>query len=169
MGGSATAEADRRQPRDGRGELVARLRDLGYRITPQRMAVIQALTAPGAHPTADEVLGRVRSLCPMTSPATVLRTITCLQALGEVRAVPVPGDEPRFDAHGLAPHPHALCARCRRLVDLEGGDTLAALGQRARRADFCPAEVVATVLGTCAACRRESTDQGRPAGPARGG
>lgn len=54
------------------------LSQCGVRPTPQRIAVIDFVLSTDAHPTADEVLGHVKTTCPTISRATVYNTLNLL-------------------------------------------------------------------------------------------
>jgi Fe2+ or Zn2+ uptake regulation protein len=65
-------------------EIVGRLRERGHRLTPQRYAVVRALVEGGEHPSAEQLFHRVSDAYPMTSRATVYKTLDTLNAAGEV-------------------------------------------------------------------------------------
>ncbi len=48
-------------------ELRHKLAEQGYRITPQRLAVVGALVDARNHPSAEDLFARVRETCPTTS------------------------------------------------------------------------------------------------------
>lgn len=57
---------------------IAMLRRCGIQPTPQRMAVVKYILKTTAHPSADEVLAKVRNECPTLSRATVYNTLNLL-------------------------------------------------------------------------------------------
>ncbi|HEY8450454.1 MAG TPA: Fur family transcriptional regulator, partial [Bacillota bacterium] len=65
---------------------VERFRDLlsshGYRVTPQRLAIYEALVATDQHPSAEELYRQVKKRFPMISPATVYNTLQLLVRMG---------------------------------------------------------------------------------------
>ena len=65
-------------------QLLARLRRDGFRLTPQRMAVLRVLAEDTGHPTVEQVYDRVRCDYPTTSLATIYKTIDMLKGIGEV-------------------------------------------------------------------------------------
>ena len=65
-------------------ELVRVLRDRGYRLTPQRMAVLSILSASEGHPSVQQIYNQVREDFPMTSLGTIYKTVTLLREMGEV-------------------------------------------------------------------------------------
>ena len=85
--------------------MVEKLRGFGYRATPQRLAVLEALAA-GRHQSMDELWGR----CPGVGLVTMYRTLELLSATGLVRRLDL-GDGPRYE---LAEdhHHHMICESC---------------------------------------------------------
>lgn len=79
----------------------------GLRCTRQRAVIYDALRATQAHPTADELLGFVRSAEPGLSLATVYNTLEVLAEHGLVHRIASPrGNGPsRYDAD-LGRHLH---------------------------------------------------------------
>jgi Fur family peroxide stress response transcriptional regulator len=98
-------------------EMIANLRDQGHRLTPQRMAVLKILATSRDHPNAERIYERVKADFPMTSLATVYKTVTLLKELGEVLELGFSDDSNRYDGYKPEPHPHLICVRCRNIVD----------------------------------------------------
>jgi len=67
-------------------DLIQILSQSGMRPTPQRIAVVEFVLSTDAHPTADEVLAKVRTACPTISRATVYNTLNLLVSKGLLRA-----------------------------------------------------------------------------------
>ncbi|MBX5493494.1 MAG: transcriptional repressor, partial [Chloroflexi bacterium] len=109
-------------------ELAGRLRERGYRMTPQRMAVLRALLESARHPSVEEMYRAIRPAYPMISRATVYKTIATLKELGEVLELEVSDGHHRYDGYRAEPHPHLFCRRCGRIEDclLEGMGALTA-------------------------------------------
>ena len=100
------------------GEFVARCRERGIAVTPQRLAVIGALLASENHPSTDEICAAVRRRHPHVSLATVHRILEQFCEVGEARKVTLLHDVARYDGN-VEPHHHILCVRCRRVQDIE--------------------------------------------------
>ena len=94
----------------------AKCRQLGLKITPQRIAVYRALIASKEHPSAEMVFRKVRKVFPNISLDTVNRTLLTLVQIGTAFVVEGSGDVKRFDA-GLQPHQHFKCVKCKRIFD----------------------------------------------------
>jgi Fur family peroxide stress response transcriptional regulator len=99
--------------------IISKVRDRNFRLTPQRLAIIRILAESRNHPTVDEVYLEVRAQFPTTSLATVYKTITLLKELNEILELGFPDGSNRYDGHKPYPHPHAICTRCRKIMDPE--------------------------------------------------
>lgn len=92
-------------------------RDLGLKLTPQRIAILDYLEGNLSHPSAEDVYRAVQRKFPTMSFATVYNTLETLKGRG--RVVELTGDpgKKRFDPNPR-PHHHLICTRCRRIEDL---------------------------------------------------
>jgi Fur family peroxide stress response transcriptional regulator len=99
-------------------EFTARCRERGLAVTPQRIAVMEALLAASDHPRAEAIFATVRGQFPSISLATVHRTLETLCAIGEARKVTPLHDSARYDGN-TQPHHHLVCVRCRQVSDVE--------------------------------------------------
>jgi Fur family peroxide stress response transcriptional regulator len=100
-------------------ELVTALRAKGYRLTPQRLAVLRALVQSPEHPSVEQVYEEVRRQHPMISRATVYKTVETLKGMGQVLELEFSGAGNRYDGRRVEPHPHLVCRGCGRIQDLE--------------------------------------------------
>ena len=101
-------------------DLPGLLRSHGLRVTPQRLAVLEALHASPTHLSAEEVYEDVRHKLPSVSLATVYNALGELRRVGQLRDVPVPG-KVRYDLVARGAHHHLVCESCHRVVDLDAG------------------------------------------------
>jgi len=97
--------------------LIQKLRSHGHRLTPQRLAILRILTESEAHPSVEEVYARVRVDFPMTSLATVYKTVAMLKEEGEILEIGLGGSSSRYDAAKPHPHPHLICTQCQKILD----------------------------------------------------
>ena len=91
---------------------VGRIRGGGYKATPQRLAILEAIAAE-QHQRIEEI----RARCPGVGLVTVYRTLGLLSGLGVVRRLDL-GDGPRYD---LAEdhHHHLICAGCGSVTEFD--------------------------------------------------
>jgi Fur family transcriptional regulator, peroxide stress response regulator len=144
------------------GEFAARCREGGLAVTPQRLAIIEALLNSTDHPRAEEIFAEVRRRHPHISLATVHRTLETLCRIGEARKVTALHDSARYDGN-LAPHHHVICVRCRRIRDVEISGLGRLLEQTRGLEGFAPLGWSLEVQALCEACQnKESRERRRP-------
>ncbi len=136
--------------------LVARLRPLGIRLTPQRLAIAEVVVNSADHPTVREIFERVRDFFPYVTLATVYSTLGLLQQAGIVRELPFP-KQSRYDAN-LSPHANLVCLSCGAVVDAEVGQESVAELERAiaQSTDFRIASQRVDFYGYCEGCARNN-------------
>jgi Fur family peroxide stress response transcriptional regulator len=135
-------------------EIALLLKEHGCRMTPQRMAILRVLTESRSHPTIDEIYGHVRKDFPMTSLATVYKTVALLSELGQVTELGVPGGASRFDGASAEAHPHITCVRCGRIADVELPRSDAFFDAVAGASQFQVVEGRVDFWGVCPACQQ---------------
>jgi Fur family peroxide stress response transcriptional regulator len=67
-----------------REEMISRLKERGFRLTPQRLAVVEILSVSSGHPSVERIYEEVKRRFPTTSLATVYKTVSVLKELREV-------------------------------------------------------------------------------------
>jgi Fur family peroxide stress response transcriptional regulator len=100
-------------------ELVAKLKERNHRLTPQRLAVLKILAAGEGHPSVERIYEQIRPDFPMTSLATVYKTVTLLKEMDEVLELGFNNGGNRYDGSKPYPHPHLICTQCGAIQDLE--------------------------------------------------
>jgi Fur family peroxide stress response transcriptional regulator len=100
-------------------QMLAKLKGRDFRLTPQRLAILTILAGSEEHPSVDEIYAEVRIKFPTTSIATVYKTIALLKELNEVLELGFPDGSNRYDGNRPYPHPHAICTKCRKILDPE--------------------------------------------------
>lgn len=97
-----------------------RLREQGFRLTPQREMVLSVLHEIEDFATADEIYSRVSELSSSVDISTVYRTLELLQDFHMVASVD-PGDgQRRYELLGLhGQHFHLVCRACGKIIGVE--------------------------------------------------
>lgn len=101
--------------------VTSMLRDKGFKVTPQRLAIYGVLSHTTAHPSAETIFNELQPVYPTMSLATVYKTIEILKEIGLVQVLNVGEDSFRYDANVEA-HSHIRCMQCGRVDDLENID-----------------------------------------------
>jgi len=99
------------------------LREKGYRLTPQRHAVLRAIASSHDHLTPAEICARVREEHPGIGLVTVYRVIKLLAELKLVCRVNL-GSSARsyLMRRPTGHHHHLVCSQCGRAVDFSNCD-----------------------------------------------
>lgn len=92
-------------------EWQAKLREQGYRLTPQRELVLRAVEHLG-HATPDQVLTEVRKESSAINISTVYRTLELLEELDLVRHAHISDRAPTYHSAVSPPHVHMVCRDC---------------------------------------------------------
>jgi Fur family ferric uptake transcriptional regulator len=148
-------------------ELTRELRSKGYRLTPQRQLVLEAVSMLD-HATPDAICERVRQTSSGVNLSTVYRTLELLEELGLVTHTHLGHGSPVYHAANQARHLHLVCRSCGTVTEagLEAAGDLAARLRASNgfETDLCHL----AVFGTCAGCQASGTDAATPtAVPAR--
>ena len=98
-------------------DLVSSLREEGFRITPQRIAIVDYLLKTVDHPSADRIHKVIQRKYPMVSLSTVYKTLELLKEKRLVNEIEVDG-ETRFDAH-TDEHVNVVCMNCGKIDDVD--------------------------------------------------
>ncbi|MFN3762523.1 MAG: Fur family transcriptional regulator [Anaerolineae bacterium] len=136
--------------------VIRHLRDRGYRLTPQRMAIVQAVLESTEHPSAEEIYQRVSATFPMLSLATVYKTLDVLRDIGEVVEIPVEG-RTRYDGNPQ-PHIHLVCERCHTVIDWSDGVAFPVPEEAIAASGFRPHRYHMEIYGLCPRCQAEGED-----------
>ncbi|MBA2558332.1 MAG: transcriptional repressor [Propionibacteriales bacterium] len=132
-------------------ELQQQLRSRGYRLTPQRQLVLQAVTALG-HATPEDVLGWVRERAAGVNISTVYRTLELLESLRLVKHTHLSHGAPTYHAAAAPEHVHLVCRECGDVIERDPA-VVASLVEALRSDVGFEADVGhLTVFGRCRSC-----------------
>ncbi|HAF28426.1 MAG TPA: transcriptional repressor [Bacteroidales bacterium] len=88
----------------------------GLKITPQRLAVLEAVIELGNHPTADKITEFIKRNHPNIAVGTIYKTLETFVEKELVKRVKTDKDIMRYDAI-LEKHHHLYCAKSDRIED----------------------------------------------------
>ena len=88
------------------------------RNTRQRSAIREAIAQADRPLLPQEVLDAAQRAVPGLGLATVYRNLKVLVEDGELLAVNLPGENPRFELAGQHHHHHFQCRQCQRVFDV---------------------------------------------------
>ena len=134
------------------------LRQRGYRVTGQRLAVLRAVSRE-AHVTADAVAETVRAELGSISLQAVYDVLGVLVDVGLIRRIQPAGSPALFEARVSDNHHHVICRDCGRAADVDcaigSAPCLTAVDDKGY--DIDEAEVI--YWGRCPQCQTKNQNQ----------
>lgn len=132
-------------------ELVNSLRGQGFRITPQRIAIVEYLLKTDDHPSAEHIHKIVQKKYPMVSLSTVYKTLDLLREKKLVNEIKVEG-EARFDAH-TDEHINLVCMNCGKIEDIDEDSLEEIQTKVARKSKYMILKSNFELFGYCNNCK----------------
>lgn len=145
-------ELVRREPLD-QGAFKRVIREMGLKVTQQRLAILAALSSGRAHVTAQEVYEEVNKKHPEIGFATVYRFLRKMTEQGFVTEVRMGGLPARYELTPKRHHDHLTCEACGKIVEFENHQIEALQEAVARENGFTLTSHVLELYGTCQDCR----------------
>ena len=137
--------------------LVKQMKAVGHRMTPQRQAVLEMLATSDSHPTVDQIFEKIRVDFPMTSRATIYKTISLAKEMGAVMELEFSQGSNRYDGKRPYPHPHVICTKCKQVMDADDLEIEALKQQIVRKTGYLIVNHRIDFFGICPDCQKGST------------
>ena len=96
---------------------INKYREIGFKLTPQRLAILDYLDGNNHHPSADDIYRAVLKKFPTISFATVYTTLTALKKRGKLNELSSDPYKKRYDPD-TRNHSHLLCTACNGIFDI---------------------------------------------------
>jgi Fe2+ or Zn2+ uptake regulation protein len=133
--------------------VARRLREAGYRLTPQRLAVLEVVKGNPGHMTLEEVVERLQASHDWVTPSTVYRNLQWLVDVHLVAQTDLGGGSHVYEYIAEKPHHHLVCLRCKRVIDLPDA-FLDGLRQAVREQyGYAPCMDHFALFGVCPGCQ----------------
>lgn len=131
------------------------LRERGYRLTPQRQLVLEAVDRLG-HATPDDILCEVRRTASAVNVSTVYRTLELLEELGLVSHAHLGHGSPTYHLADRHHHIHLVCRDCDKVLEADVA-TAGPFAERLRAEFGFETDVRHfAIFGRCADCVRKA-------------
>ena len=134
--------------------LAGILRNSGFKVTPQRLAVYEALSKTKAHPNAEAIYNELQPHYPTMSLATVYKTLDILSEIGLIQILNVGEESFRYDANTDS-HPHVRCMACGRVDDIFDVDDAAFMDKIAEKTAYRISGKQFYFYGICPECQKK--------------
>ena len=129
------------------------LKEKGYRLTPQRLMVLEALHSVDNHISAEDIFGRVKARYRYANISTVYRTLDLLKELKLITEINLDDGCIRYHLSEKGHHHHLVCSTCGKIIDLPES-ALKILGETLAKEYKFQADLKhLAVFGICSECR----------------
>lgn len=95
---------------------MVKLREQEYKVTPQRIAILEAIITAQNYPTVDQIYQQVASKYPAINLATIYHTLHLMTELGLLQELKFSNIGSRYDPN-TSPHANIICLKCGEIYD----------------------------------------------------
>ncbi|MEU6406293.1 Fur family transcriptional regulator [Streptomyces sp. NPDC046985] len=141
------------------------LRQRGYRLTPQRQLVLEAVDTL-EHATPDDILGEVRRTASGVNISTVYRTLELLEELGLVSHAHLGHGAPTYHLADRHHHIHLVCRDCGNVIEADLSVAAEFTAKLREQFGFDTDMKHFAIFGRCADCSRRGDGTAGAAGEA---
>ena len=104
---------------DIKRNLIETLKKNSLKLTRQRLKIIEVLAVDRNHPSARDILAKVRRKVPGMSASTVYYTLNLLKRDGLIKELEFYDRENRYEGD-ITDHLNLICTRCGKIQDFHG-------------------------------------------------
>ena len=140
--------------------ILKKMKEKGLKLTPQRLAVVDAFVKHSAlHPAAGQIYREAKKKQRRLSFSTVYLTLNELSKHGIIKMLEFDRMENRFDGT-IADHINLICKGCGKIMDYQPPPVLKGK-EVAETTGFWVTDARLEYYGYCAGCREKVPAQGR--------
>jgi Fur family transcriptional regulator, ferric uptake regulator len=143
-------------PKSSRGEKIPSkkiIRDLGLKVTNQRLLILDIVRNGLSHFTAQDIFEKVVDRNPDIGFATVYRFLRTLSEHSYVTEVRMGGMPARYEWASKRHHDHLTCTSCSEIVEFENTEIERLQEKVAKQFGFQLTHHVLELYGICPSCR----------------
>jgi len=138
----------------GHEEMLRDLRAAGYRRTPQREMILEAIHNLGGHFCAEQIYQAVRAQSPYVNRSTVYRTLELFKEVGLLIELHASNGQTKYELATAGYHHHLVCRCCGQTIEV-ADRYLDSLVQDLREEYGFEAQIQhLAIFGRCADCRQ---------------
>ncbi len=135
------------------GDIIRKLSKQGYRLTPQRMMILEAVERADSHISAEEIYTQILARYPHINISTVYRTLELLKELSLVTETDLGDGRVRYHGMKKGHHHHLVCQKCGAIIDLDESVLSPLKVALLREYKFSADLRHLAIFGSCANCR----------------
>lgn len=134
-------------------QLIVKLREKGFKVTPQRLAICEFILSSKEHPTTDQVYQEVKKKYPTLSLATVYQTLHLLTEIGLLQELELSDGISRYDSD-TSLHINIICKNCGMIQDYEAESVKDPWSQIIQDLEFKPTGQRLDIYRYCDRCQK---------------
>ncbi len=135
-------------------EFVQDLRSRGYRLTPQRLAILRILSASRQHLTPGEVFQQAQAVLPGITETTVYRTLSFLAEQGLALPAHLGSGQYAYE-YAEHNHHHLICRACGEMLEIDNAALQALYQDLKARTGYQIDTIHLTFFGLCPGCQEK--------------
>ena len=136
------------------GNIISKLSEQEYRLTPQRMMILAAIENSDTHISAEEIYAQVVAKYPHVNISTVYRTLELLKRLGLVTETDLGEGRVRYHPTDKGHHHHLVCTECGAITELDESLLSPLKSALLQEYKFVADLRHLAILGRCVNCRK---------------
>ncbi len=134
--------------------VAATLRQHGYKLTPQRRAVMRTIVSSQDHLTPASIYEKVHQDHPGIGFVTIYRTLDTLAKLGLICELHAGGSCRSYTISAVGHHHHLICSNCGTVVDFPGFELAEVEQNLSQDTGFRIDGRLLEFIGLCQACQK---------------
>lgn len=141
-------------------KIASILRQRGYKLTPQRKAVLSVIASSHDHLTPAAIYDRVKWQYHGIGLVTIYRTLGLLARLGLICEVHIGGNGRSYLLRRpVGHHHHLICSSCDKVVDFTDGDLAQIMERVSRKTGFKIDSHLVEFSGQCRDCLKGALEE----------
>jgi len=133
-------------------QYTPQLHERGFRMTPQRMAILHVLHGEEAHLSPTEIFARAKEALPGLTEATVYRTLDFLCENGLVHSASLRGGHLVYEI-AQQDHHHLICRKCGGEIQIDHASLENVYKELEASSGFRSIDSHVTFFGLCPGCQ----------------
>lgn len=136
------------------------LHQKGYRVTAQRLIVLDAVCEAGGHATFGEIFYRVKQADAAIDQSTVYRALDVWCEVGLVVSAEIGEKGKVYEIAGQSPHHHLVCQQCEAIQRLDNGVMQQLYNTIQYEYGFTVKADHLVISGICSQCQSDRSEDG---------
>lgn len=139
------------EPEEIKRRSIKNLKEKGYKLTPQRLEILDLLSKDTTHASAMDIFKKVRKRAPRISMSTVYYTLDILKKEGLIRELEYYAKDNRYDVN-VSDHLNLICTKCGKIEDFMQELPVSSQAVE-KKTGFKPLQMRFEYYGYCKGCK----------------